>query len=228
MLTLTESDFDKLLKILENPVRRKIIERLSKEPSYALKLSKDLGLGQQLVTKHLKAMEDSGMVKSNIANNPLGPKRRIYLLAKSFSIILDVASYLFKQKIVFFDVDPEKRKITETVASLMKRRDTILDYPAKKDKMKPFSQVLADIDWKLETLEEERVLLLSIRNSIMREASEVIKQIDDSDARRVFHQAFDEHDKSIGKISRALNLREENVRQIIQKLRMEFKTEYFQ
>lgn len=228
MLTLSETDFNKLLKVLENPVRRKIIERLSKEPNYALQLSKDLGLGQQLVAKHLKVMEDSELVRSKIISNPLGPQKKVYLLSRSFSIILDVAPYLFKQNIVFFDVEPEKRQVSGTIASFMERRDKILEYPAKKDKMEPFSQILADIDGKLEAIEEERVLLLSVRNSIMREASEAIKQIDDADARRVFHQAFDEHDRSVEKISEALNLREEKVKHIMQKLKMEFKTEYFQ
>jgi hypothetical protein len=46
----------------------------------------------------------------------------------------------------------------------------------------------------------------------MREASEVIGRIDDADARRVFHQAFDEHNRSVEKIAEALNLREEKVK----------------
>ena len=92
--------------------------------------------------------------------------------------------------------------------------------------MNPFSQILAAID-KLEMLGEERILL-SIRNFPMREVSEVIQQIDDADARHVFHQASDEQNKSVKKILRALNLREENVRQMIQELKIEFKTRYFQ
>ena len=40
-----ELDLDGLLKILENPIRRRVIERLSQEPNYSLRLSKELGLG---------------------------------------------------------------------------------------------------------------------------------------------------------------------------------------
>ena len=93
--------------------------------------------------------------------------------------------------------------------------------------MKPFSNVLTEIDSKLDELEQERALLLSVRNSVMREASNIIQKIDDSDSRRVFHSALDEHDKSIERISQSLNLREDKVKEIIHKLKNEFKTEYF-
>lgn len=72
------------------------------------------------------------------------------------------------------------------------------------------------------------MLQLSIGNFPMREVSEGIQRIDDADARRVFHQVLDEQDKSVKKIFRALNLREENVRQMIQELKIEFKTRYSQ
>lgn len=219
---------DYSLKILENPVRRKIVERLSQEPNYSLRLSKELGLGQQLVTKHLNIMENSGIVKTKIKSSPLGPQRRIFSLAKSFSIIIDVAPNLFKQNLITFDVEPDQYPFSEQTISLIEQRDRIFDFPIGIDKMKPFSNILKEIDDKLENLEQERTLLLSIRNSIMKEASKIIQRIDDSDSRRVFHSALDEHDSSAKKISESLNLREDKVRKIIQKLKNEFTTEYFQ
>ena len=46
---LTEEDgLDSILLAIENPVRRKIIKRLSKQPSYQLQISKELGFSQQL------------------------------------------------------------------------------------------------------------------------------------------------------------------------------------
>jgi predicted transcriptional regulator len=219
---------DHSLKILENPVRRKIVERLSQEPNYSLRISKELGLGQQLVTKHLNIMENSGIVKTKIKSSPLGPRRRIFSLAKSFSIIIDVAPNLFKQNIITFDVEPDQYPFSDQTISLIEKRDKIFDFPIGIDKMKPFSNILKEIDNKLENLEQERTLLLSIRNSIMKEASKIIQRINDSDSRRVFHSALDEHDSSAKKISESLNLREEKVRKIIQKLKNEFATEYFQ
>lgn len=218
---------DGLLKILENPIRRRVIERLSQEPNYSLRLSKELGLGQQLVTKHLNLMEDAGLVTPKNQTSPSGPQRRVFSLAKSFSIIIDVGPHLYKQNIISFEVEPEQNQISKKTADLMQERDRIFGYPIEEDKMKPFSKILTEIDSKLDVLEQERALLLSIRNSIMMEASNIIQKIDDSDSRRVFHSALDEHDKSIERISQSLNLREDKVKEIIQKLKNEFNTEYF-
>ena len=219
---------DGLLKILENPIRRRVIERLSQEPNYSLRLSKELGLGQQLVTKHLNLMEDAGLVTTKNQTSPLGPQRRVFSLAKSFSIIIDVGPHLFKQNIIDFEVEPEQNQISKKTADLIVERDRLLEYPKDEgEKMKPFSKILTDIDTKLDVLEQERALLLSIRNSIMMEASNIIQRIDDSDSRRVFHSAIDEHNKSIERISQSLNLREDKVREIIHKLKTEFKTKYF-
>jgi ArsR family transcriptional regulator len=225
--TKIANNLDEFIKILENPIRRKIIEFLSQEPSFSLRLSKQLSLGQQLVTKHLNIMEKAGLVESKIEDSPRGAQRRIFWLSKSFSIIIDVAPHLFKQNIISFEVEPEERHVSKTTISLMERRDKLLDCLNEKERMKPFSTVLSDIDSKLDILEQERALLLWIRNSIMKEASKIIQKIDDIDSRRVFHQALDEHDNSVEKISKSLNLREEQVNKIIQKLKNEFETEYF-
>ena len=109
--------------ILENPTRRFIIKRLSEEPNYPLQLAKDLGLGQQLVAKHLRVMEDAGMVESSVEASPYGPKRRIYTLNKNMSVTLDVSTHFFKTKIVFFDAEPEREEISGTSAFLLDKMD---------------------------------------------------------------------------------------------------------
>lgn len=216
------------LKILENPIRRNIVERLSQEPNYPLQLSKDLGLGQQLVAKHLKIMEDSGLLKSAIKSSPAGPKRRTYELSKSFSITLDIAPYLFKEEIVSFDVEPEKSQLNTDLVSLVERRNELAGFLETSDKMSPCAEILSDIDEKLRELEEERLLLLYIRNSVMKEASKTISQVDDAEARRVLHQAVDEHDSSVKYIAQTLNLREDRVQEAIKKLKKELDSDFFE
>lgn len=223
-----DSNLDRLLKIIENPIRRKIIERLSQEPNYTLQLAKELGLGQQLVAKHLKLMEKHGLVKSTIQSSPTGPQRKVFGLTKSLSITVNVAPHLFKQDIVFFDPKPQEHQIPETHESLIERKNIIEGYPDWKDKLKPYAQLLSDIDLKLETLEDSRVHLLSIRNSIMRDVSKIIQKIRDANARRIFHLAVDENDRNIRRISQALNLREEIVKQVIQNIKRDFETEFFE
>jgi len=87
---LSQSDLDSILVAVENPVRRKIFRRLSEEPGYQLQLSRELGLSQQLVAKHLDSMEDAGFVTSMLETSPRGPKRKEYLLRRSVSITIDL------------------------------------------------------------------------------------------------------------------------------------------
>ncbi|MFP3985553.1 MAG: ArsR/SmtB family transcription factor [Candidatus Bathyarchaeia archaeon] len=215
-------DLDSILKIVENPTRRKIIKRLSEEPNYSLQLAKDLGLGQQLVAKHLKIMEDAGIVTPSVESSPYGPKRRTYVLSKSISVTLDVAPHLFKFQVVSFDTEPKREIISETSASLMNRLYETLEHPEESEKIKPFTAIMTDIDKKLETLENERSILLYIRNYAMKEASHIIKTFENSDTRRILHHTIDERDTNVKKISESLNLREDVVYKTLLKLKKNF------
>lgn len=221
------ASMNKILKILENPIRRQLIECLSQEPNYALQLSKNLGLGQQSIVNHLEIMEKSELVSSDYAKSPKGPKRKIFKLAKSFSIILDVAPHLFKQNIVFFDDNQTENKNLDSTSDLLKKHRKIITYKTDEDKIEPISKVLVEIDKKLDVIENERVLLLSVRNKLMSEAFKIIQKIDNLNARRVFHQVLDQDDRNIKHISEVLNLREDQVKELMQRLRDEFSSDYF-
>ncbi|MFX1487056.1 MAG: ArsR/SmtB family transcription factor [Promethearchaeota archaeon] len=219
---MIEADLDSILTILENPTRREIIKRLSEEPNYPLRLAKDLGLGQQLVAKHLRIMEDVGLVTSSIESSPHGPKRRIYALSQSVSVTLDVSTHLFKAKVVSFDAKPERQEASESSASLMDRMDEISERWGEHHRIKPFTTIISDIDEELEALENERSVLLYIRNYALKEASHIIETFENSDTRRILYHTLDERDVTIKGISESLNLREAVVRQVLSKLKKDF------
>ena len=68
-------DIDILLSMVENPTRRRILESLVREPSYPLRLSKELGVSQQAVMKNLALMEQNGLVVSSRMDSSMGPMR---------------------------------------------------------------------------------------------------------------------------------------------------------
>ena len=49
---------DEALRLLENKVRRQILERLVREPHYPLQLAQQIGVSQQAIMKHLKIHHD--------------------------------------------------------------------------------------------------------------------------------------------------------------------------
>lgn len=68
-----------LLPILENDMRRRILSILSLRPSYIFELARFLNTSQQLVSKHIRALEKAGLVKKvGVEESPFGPKRILY------------------------------------------------------------------------------------------------------------------------------------------------------
>ena len=215
---MTEPDLDSSLKIIENPVRRRIVERLSQEPAYPLQISQELGIGQQLVTKHLDAMAKAGIVTSTMAQSPTGPKRRQYVLAKSNSITVDFAPNLFNARVFSFDTVPSGQ--SSAASSLLGRIDKTSESSDESGKIATFARILQEIDKKMMQLEDERAVLLYIRNAAMREASKSVSKTEArTDRKRVLHYILDQHSRDIDSISKTLNLREADVREIVADLK---------
>jgi predicted transcriptional regulator len=215
---MKERELDSVLQVIENPIRRRIIKRLSQEPSYALQLSKELGLGQPLVAKHLSLMEKAGLVTSALESSPNGPERRRYSLAKSISITMDVAPHLFKERAISFDTTPEGKASTKADAPLGKRVRGALAAADEKERLSLISDVLSDIDLRIGTVEEERVGLLTVRNELMVEAARIVGNLGDHDTRRVVFHILEEHDREVTSISQSLDMREMVVRSILEEL----------
>ena len=215
---MTEPDLDSILKIIENPVRRRIVERLSQEPAYPLQISQELGIGQQLVTKHLDAMEKAGIVTSTMVQSPTGPERRQYVLAKSVSIIVDFAPNLFNARVFSFETVPSGQ--SSGASSLVGRIDKISESSDEAGKIARFARILQEIDKKIMQLEDERAVLLYIRNAAMREASKAVTKTEArTDRKRVLHYILDKHSRDIDSISKTLNLRDAYAREIVADLK---------
>jgi predicted transcriptional regulator len=219
---LIQEELDSILQVIENPVRRKIIKRLSQQSGYALQLSKELGLGQPLVAKHLKVMEDAGLVTSTIEESSNGPRRKLYSLSRSVSITMDLGPNLFLERGVSFDKDPSKKQEKPQTGQLRARVKEAVDGRDDKKRLSLLSQVLADVDSRMKQMEEERVDLLDVRNRAMQEAASIAVKLEQLDKRRVLFHILDEHDSEAESISESLNLRELAVRTILEELRRDY------
>ena len=56
------ADIDHALRLLQNKVRRQILERLVREPHYPMQLAELIGVSQQAIKKHLKELEHGNFV----------------------------------------------------------------------------------------------------------------------------------------------------------------------
>jgi len=219
-MVISENELDAVLMAFWNPTRRRIIKRLSREPSYPSQLSRELGIGQALVAKHLEAMEDVGVVKSSMEESPYGPKRRQYLLSRSVSVTVDFAPHFFNAQVLSFSTIPESHGMSSAVTSLMNRMNELLEDSAETGKLGLYASLLTDIDNKLKELQDERSILLYIRNYAMKEVAKFIQSADrTADEKKVLYHVLDEHNRNVQRISECLNLRESIVRKILAEIR---------
>ena len=219
---MDQEELDSLLQVIENPVRRRIIKRLSQQPSYTLQLSKELGLGQPLVAKHMGLMESAGLVTSTVERSPSGPQRKRYSLSKSISITMDLAPNLFLERGMAFESRPNRGKAAQATESLRTRVDRVAEARDDRQRLSLLSEVLNDVDGRIEEMEEERADLLSIRDRAMREAARIADKLEGIDKRRVLFHILDRHDREIESISESLNLREFAVRTILEELERDY------
>jgi len=215
---MDKQELDSVLQVMENPVRRKIIKRLSQEPAYALQLSKELGLGQPLVAKHLAAMENAGFVKTISEDSPNGPRRKLYSLVKGISITMDFGPNLFIARGMAFEAKPGKEKTSQEITLLRRKVQHAIEGNDESKKLSLLSDALNEVDRRMDEIEQERLELLGVRNLAMREASMVASKFDELDTRRVLFHILDEHDRGVERISEALNLRELSVKSILEEL----------
>ena len=75
-----------ILNIVGNETRRRILTLLSKGPFYISQISKELDVTQPAIIRHLKILEDSGLIESFAERNPLGGARKYFQICNSFNL----------------------------------------------------------------------------------------------------------------------------------------------
>lgn len=205
---------------MENPIRRKIIAKISEEPNYQLQLSKELDISQQLVAKHLITMEDAGLVSTVSQDSPRGPQRKEYLLKKSFSVTIDLAPNLFRAKIFSFGALPGVQE-TDEHAQMMTQISEVLRYPDAASRIRPLTNVVAEVDRKLKEMEEERAVLLYLRSLALREAARISTSLPGVDRRKVLRYLMREDGDGMFSICSSLGIQKQVVGDILEEIEKE-------
>jgi predicted transcriptional regulator len=202
------------VSVLDNPVKRQIIQKLSEEPSYALQLAKELKLGQQNVNKHLKNMEKVGIIESAAEESPAGPKRKKYYIKKFYSLRVDFAPNLYIEALRCFDNPQEWVQDKTSLEPLEKRLDKIRVSEKEGEKLDDLNIFISDIENEVDSLERKRAKLLYLRNMAMREAHLSMSDMT-SQERRVMFRILDQKDATCEIISEQLDMRESAVEKVI-------------
>jgi len=218
---LSQADLDSVLGAVENPIRRRIIARISEEPTYQLQLSKELGVSQQLVAKHLVSMEGAGLVSTVFEDSPRGPQRKEYVLRKSVSVTVDMAPSLFRARVFSFGPLPGADEWSDQ-GQLGGRMNEVLRYPDGATRIGALAGIINEVDKKLKQMEDARAVLLYFRNMALREAARASVTLENSDRKKVLHYIMKEQWDSIGSISSSLGLQTQVVGEILEQIEREF------
>jgi predicted transcriptional regulator len=214
---MKRTELDKLLSVLENPIRRQILAKLSKERHYPLQLSKELNVSQQAIMKHLKVLEDNDLVmiieeKSTVG----GPPRKSYFTTKRYSIRIDMGPSMFSTDIQSFD-EPEVEP--KTFQEIKSKYEKVCTEEELNKRFSDLKKLVREINTKLRDLEKQRTDLLKLRESILKETHDTIRDLCmDYDERKILYSVIDHNLRTLEAISERLNLRERVVQDIVQQL----------
>jgi ArsR family transcriptional regulator len=207
-------DLDMLLSVIENPTRRRILMALVREPHYPLQLSKELGMSQQAVMKHLKLLEELNLVRCYPEHSDQGgPTRKRYVPTTKFTIIVDFGPGLFDAelvKVAIRDVEREEESAEEGANELVEIGE----------KVNGLREIVAGVDSELEEIQSRRDGLIEVKERALEEAAHLAEnQIDDYQVRRVVFEYIKRPELTPEQIAARLDLRDDVVRQTIGKLR---------
>lgn len=213
-----QEELEMVLSVIDNPIKRKIIQKLSEEPAYALQLAKELGLGQQNVNKHLKNMEMGGIIESVEVESPAGPKRKLYSIKKFYSMRIDFAPNLYSESLKCFDDQKEWSEDKKSLEEFEKRLGRISDSSQMGKKLNKLNVFISDIEDQVELIEKKLSKLLYIRNMAMKEAHLSMGDMTIQE-RRVMYRILDQKNVTCEVISEQLDMRETTVDEVIKGLK---------
>jgi len=216
-----KATLDGLLRVLENPTRRRILERLARESHYPLQLSKELGVSQQAVVKHLRSLEASGLVSSTEEKSDLGgPNRRAYRATERFSLQIDMGPRLFHAEMRPMARVPSKVGEYGWAEEALRRAKGDGD-PRRRVRL--LGDTIQKLNREIHALEERRLYLLRMKDAAMGEAQGSVEDVLASyQERQVLYFFLEEGAPSLDRIAEALDLREKVVADLLRRIEREF------
>ena len=150
-----------------------------------------------------------------LEDSPRGPQRKEYLLKKSVSVTLDVAPNLFRARVFSFGALPE---FDSENAQLISRMNEVLRYRDDASRLGPLAGIINEVDMKLKQMEEERVVLLYLRNLALQEAAKATGSLGMRDRKKILHYILREQRDSTQDISVTLGISRRTVGGILESL----------
>ncbi|MCD6449126.1 MAG: ArsR family transcriptional regulator [Thermotogaceae bacterium] len=170
----------RLLDVLGNETRRRILLLLTKRPYFVSELSKELRVGQKAILEHLRILEGAGLIESRVEKIPRGRPRKYYQIKRGIRLEVLLTPYSFGTE-MYEPKAPRQTREYEEMKQLIKSQEPV------EEKIRELSDFLSEIEQKIEEymrmkseLEEVRMLTEAyIKNLMCRIAKESEEQFDE-------------------------------------------------
>jgi len=142
----------KLLNVLGNETRVRILKLLSTSPKYVSQISRELNVGQQAILRHLKELEECGLVHSFKESGWKGPERKYYSLSDHVDLRLFISPKSFWVEVNRLDeMEKELKEEYMSVEKLRKRVNKAISsieyaYRCIKFEIKPDVELLESLE----------------------------------------------------------------------------------
>jgi ArsR family transcriptional regulator len=188
------ADTSMLLDVLGNETRRRILNLISHEPMYFNQLAKEIRTGQQAILRHVKILEDTGLIESYAMRSDLGaPDRKYYRVNTSFNLSISVSNDNFTVKnegieeLRYKEADALYKKFDELDSIVLSHnndntRDESIDRNTKGNQQKSImslDQILLKLQQNLEDTEGQILHLESRLNDLRALKQSILKKIHD-------------------------------------------------
>jgi len=169
---MKSGEMEKLLDILGNETRRRILILLTKRPYFVSELSQELGVGQKAVLEHLRILEKAGLIEGRTEKIPRGRPRKYYTIKRGFRLEVLLTPYTFGTEMY----EPKKPRQTVEYAQA---RQLIKSTEPIETKIEGLIQFLGEIERRVDEvmrtrqeLEEVRLLVETYIENLLRRLSQ--------------------------------------------------------
>jgi len=163
-----QDEMGRLLDILGNETRRRILLLLTKRPYFVSELSQELGVGQKAVLEHLRILESAGLIEGRTEKIPRGRPRKYYTIRRGFRLEVLLTPYIFGTSMY----EPKRPMDTE---KYKQARALIKSAEPAEIKIKELAEFLEEVEEKIneyvemkQELEEVRLLTETYIENLMR------------------------------------------------------------
>ncbi len=150
------NNMGKLLDILGNETRRRILILLTKRPYFVSELSQELGVGQKAVLEHLRILEGAGIIEGRIEKIPRGRPRKYYTIKRGFRMEVLLTPYAFGTEMY----EPKRPRQTEEYS---RAKDLIKSTEPADEKIGELLAFLNEIEERIDELIRTKQELEEVR-----------------------------------------------------------------